>query len=258
MYVVAISSWQNETSELVQALAGVLGITPFEARQRMIGNGPAVVASFADPEMAPALAKELNRVGFSTLIVDADNSGGSAGHFVVRRFKFRPGAMLVESRSGQLQEIPHEEIDLLLAATSIVESSEIKTYTRSKLSLGKTLLSGGIPMAKKVEHREEITTEARGKILYLYGGKRPPVVFSQNGMIYDGFGAAMKLSRELNFAHLIGELRRFRPEAVYDDRLLNRVGQARLLGSTLDPEGNLALAAEILARSLRGGEPETI
>jgi hypothetical protein len=108
-------------------------------------------------------------------------------------------------------------------------------------------------MSKKVKRQEEVTTEERMKVLYLYAGNRLPIVFSQNGMIYDGLGAAMKLSRELNFTYLISELRRLSPGAVYDDRLRNRVGLARLLGPTQNPETNLDLAVEILARSLRHG-----
>ncbi len=258
MHVVAISNWNEETTELVHALASVLGITAFEARPRLIGNGPAVVASFADAEMALALAKKLNQIGFATLIVDAMAVRSSAGHFIVRRFQFNKWSLLIETSSGQQEEFPYEEVDLLLPGTSIAGTSEIKTVTERKFSLGKTLLSGGIPMTSKVEHQEEVITEERGKVLYLYAGKRPPVVFSQNGMNYDGFGAAMKLSREQNFAHLTSELRRFCPGVGYDDRLLNRIGQARLLGPTLNPETNLDLAAEILARSLRRGEADAI
>jgi len=79
MHVVAISSWKEETAGLVQALASALGITAFEARPRMIGNGPAVVASFADAEMALALAKKLNQIGFATLVVDALTIRSKAG-----------------------------------------------------------------------------------------------------------------------------------------------------------------------------------
>jgi len=59
----------------------------------------------------------------------------------------------------------------------------------------------------------------------------------------------------LNFAYLASELRRHSPQAVYDDRLLNRVGQVRLLGPVQNPETNLDLAAEILAQSLRSRRP---
>ena len=141
---------------------------------------------------------------------------------------------------------------MLLPATGIVEYPETKTVTERKFSLGKTILSGGIPMSKKVKHQEKVATEERRKVLYLYTGRRQqPVVFSQDGMIYDGLGAAMQLSRELNYTYVISELRRLSPGAAYDDRLLKRVGQVRLLGPALDPETNLDLAAEILARNLR-------
>jgi hypothetical protein len=258
MHVVAICSWKEETAELVQALAVTLGITAFEARPRLIGGGPAVAASFADAERAVALAKKLNQCGFETLVIDSAMVRGRAGHFIVRRVELNEWSMRIETGDGQQADILYAEIDLLLPGTSIVGYSETKTVTERKLSLGKTILSGGIPMTKKIEHQKEVATEERGKVLYLYAGKRPPVFFSQNGMIYDGFGAAMKMSRELNFNHLVSELRRLSPGAAFDDRLLNRAGQVRVLGPALNPETNLDLAAEILARSLLRGRSGSI
>ena len=251
MHVVVIHGWKAETAELAQALSGALGITVFEARQRMTGKGPAVVAGFADPEQALALAKRLNQIGIATLIVEAAEDRGPARHFIVRRFELGESLLRIETSDQQQAEIPYGEIDLLLSATSIAEYSEKKTITGRKFSIGKTIMAGGIPMSKKVERQEEVTTEERSKVLYLYAGNRLPVVFSQNHMIYDGLGAAMKLSREMNFTYLISELRRLSPGAVYDDRLRNRAGLVRLLGPALDPETNLDLAVEILAQCLR-------
>jgi hypothetical protein len=252
MHIVAIYNWKEETTELVKTLAITLGITVFEARPRMIGGGPTVVASFADPGLAMALADKLNKGGFATMVIDAALVRGKSGHFVVRRFELNEWSLHLETSDGQQAEIPYEEIDLLLAGTSIVASSETITVTERKLSLGKTILSGGIPITRKIERKEEITTEERGKVLYLYAGRRPQVFFSQNCMSYDGLGAAMKHSRELNFSHLVSELRRVCQEAGFDDRLLTRINQVRLLGPSLNPEKNLDLSAEILARSLLG------
>lgn len=251
MHVVVIHGWKEETTELVQAISRVLGITVFEARQRMIGGGPAVVAGFADPQQALALSEKLNQYGIPTMVVDATEISRRAGHFICRRFELNESFLRIESGDRQRAEISYSEIDLLLPGTSIVAYSEKKTVIERKFSVGKTILSGGIPMSKKVKREEEVTTEERRKVLYLYAGNRLPIVFSQNGMIYDGLGAAMKPSRELNFTYLISELRRLSPGAVYDDRLVKRVGQVRLLGPALNPETNLDLAAEILARSLR-------
>jgi hypothetical protein len=251
MHIVAICNWKEGSEELVQALAGALGVTVYEARQRMFGSGPAVVASFADQQPALALAGKLNQSGIATLLLDATAVRNSSGYFVVRRFEFKKWSVGIESSGGQRTEIPYDEIDLLLPCTSISGVSEQKTITERKLSIGKTILSGGIPITTKVERQETVTSEERTKVLYLYAGKRPPVIFSQIGMTFDGLGEAMKLSRELNFAHLTNELRRLCLAAVFDDRLVSQMGQVRLLGPGLNPETNLNLAVEVLARSLR-------
>lgn len=252
MLVVAIYGWKEETAELAQALASALGIMVFEARQRLIGGGPAVVASFADPHQAKALAERLMQGGIATLVVDATAVRSRSGLFVVRRFELGKRSLFIESGDCRQAEILYNKIDLLLPATRIAGETETRTVTERKFSLGKTILAGGIPLTKKVEHQEETTTEERTRVLYLFADSQLPALFRQDGMTYDGLGAAMKLSRELNFAHLTGELRQLSPAARYDDRLLNRIGQVRLLGPALNPETNLDLAAEILARSLRG------
>jgi hypothetical protein len=252
MHVLAIHGWREETPELVQALAGALGIVAFEARQRLIGGGPSVVASFADPEQAHALARKLEQYGFATLTVDAAAVRRREGQTMVRRFQLNDWSLRLEAWDGRPSEIAVDDIDLLLAGMSTVGYAETKTVTERKLSLGRTLLSGGIPMSKKVERQEEVTVEESRRILYLYAGNRPAVIFGQDGISYEGLGAAMKPSREQNFAHLTSELRRLCPKAVYDDRLLARAAQVRLLGPAQSLEGNLDLAADILARSLRG------
>ncbi len=253
MHVIAIHGWREETAELVQALAAAVGITAYEMRQRMIGGGPAVVGCFADSQQARALAEKLDRTGVATLIVDAAAARSKVGRFVVRRFELKERTLSVEAGDGERADIAYGDIDLLIPGTRLIGQSETITVTERKFSLGRTVLSGGIPLTKKVERQEEVNKEERENVLYLYAGERPAVVFSQSGMAYDGLGPAMKLSRELNFAYLTSELRRLCPTAGYDGRLLRRLGQVRLLGPAQNPETNLDLAFEILARSLRSG-----
>jgi hypothetical protein len=253
MHVVVIYGWQHETPELTQVLAGALGLTLYEARQRLIGGGPAVVASFADPQLAGALVAKLQQGGMAALVIDAGALRSGGGQRIVRRFVFGERSLNIQSGDGQTAEIPYREIDLLLPGTSITGYAEMVTVTERKLSLGKTLLSGGIPVTSKVERQETVKSEESEKVFYIYAGGRPQVVFRQNSMTYDGLGAAMQMSRELNFAFLVAELRRLSPGAIYDDRLVGRGGQTRLLGPAQNLEKNLDLAAEVLAQGLRGG-----
>lgn len=251
MHVVVIFGWKEETPDLVRSLAEALGITAFESRQRMVGGGPAVAGRFADRQGAMAAAAKLDERGIKTLVLDAALVCGSAGHFVVRRYEIAGESLRVDSGDGRSVVIPYDEITLLISGMSMRGSAETRTVTERKLSLGKTLLSGGIPMTKKVSRQEEMTTEVREKFLYLYSADRVPAIFSQDGITYNKLGPALKPSREQNFAHLIAELRRLSPNAVYDDRLLTLAGQIRLLGPAQNPETNLDLGAAILAKCLR-------
>jgi hypothetical protein len=253
VFVVVIYGWQEETTEMVQALAGALGIMVFEARQRLIGGGPAVVAGFADHQQAGDLAEKLRRSGIKTLIVDASSVRLRGIFTIVRRFVFEERVLKIETHSGQQETRPYTEMELLLTGTRVVGYNETKTVVEKKLSLGKTLLSGGIPMTTKVERQEEVSSEESEQVLYLYAHDRPAAIFSLNGMNYDGFGAEMKLSRRLNFSHLISQLRLHASGAAFDDRLLSRISQTRLLGPAQGREASLDLAAEILARCLLAG-----
>jgi hypothetical protein len=58
----------------------------------------------------------------------------------------------------------------------------------------------------------------------------------------------MKPSGEMNFNYLVAELRQRCPSAFYDDRLLRRAEQVKLLGPLLNPDNHLDLAVEILAK----------
>ena len=254
MHVVAIHGWQKEEADVAQTIADALGILLFEARQRTAGGGPAVLASYADPQQAEALAARLSREGVPALAIDAAAVRGGGGRFDARRFWLNASTIRIELSNGQAGEIPYREIGLLLAATATAgRMQSTTTVTERKFSLGKTLLAGGVPMTKKVQHEETVTSEERDEVLCLYAGRRPPVLFRRAGVSYEGLGAAMQLSRDLNFSHLKTELRRLAPAAVFDDRLLKRAAQARILGASLDPQTNLDLACEILARSLSSG-----
>jgi hypothetical protein len=188
--------------------------------------------------------------------MDVTGIRGGAGKFIVRRFEFDEQSLRIDSMEGRSAEIPYREIDLLLPGLSIARHSELVKVSERKLSLGKTLMSGGIPMTKKIERQEEVETEESERVIYLYAGSRPQVLFRQNVMTYEGFGAAMKMSRDLNFAFLTSELRRLCPGAAYNDRLLSRGGPARLLGPAQQMERSLDLAAEVLARCLRNVRAE--
>jgi hypothetical protein len=249
MHIVAIHGWQETTDALAGSLAQVLGLVPFEAKQRLLSGGPAVVASFAEAQDARNLADKLVQVGLQTQVVDAAQTSRPGYRYTTKNFLFGQKTLRIETCEGPTASIPYGKINLLLAATSIVPALT-ETSTERKFSLKKTILAGGVPLHKKVTRHETMQEEQRQEMLYLQAGKRSVFVFRPDKTGFSGLGAAMQLTRERNFALLKQHLRQSCPELTYDDRLLTRSGQARLLGPTLNPEDYLDLALEILLRTL--------
>jgi len=252
MHIVAVYGWQKEEVLVAKAIADMLGTLVFEARQKISGGGPAVIANFADPQQAQALADNLSRDGVPALLIDSVIVRSSTPAIHVRRFVLGPRSLQIESVDGVSSVIDYDSIGQLLVATSNSgQTQATDTVTERKFSLGKTLLAGGVPMTKKVKLEKSVNIEERDETLWLYTHERAKVIFDRAALNYNGLGEAMQFTRDLNFALLKNELRRLAPQAIYDDRLLKRAGLVRLLGPALSPETDLDLAFEILARSLR-------
>jgi len=250
MQLVAVYGWQKDEAVVAKTIADALGGLVFESRQKIAGGGPAVLASFADASRAEALADKLRSEGVPALVIDTV-SVRQRTPFYVRRFVPGDNSIRVDSLAAESCVLDYAAIDLLLVATcSIGQSQTTSTITERKFSLGKTLMSGGIPMTKKVSHEETVTSENRDETLWLYTKGRGPVIFNRSALTYDGFGAAQQMTSGQNFTLLKMELQRLAPRARFDERLLKRPTMVRLLGPTLTPEADLDLAFEVLARCL--------
>ncbi len=255
MHVVAVHRLQGSPDQLARDLATVLGITPYEARSRVIApnGGPAVVASFASAEPAATCAARLRDAGFFPLVVSDQEMENDSNRSLVRQLQFAPGGLHLALRDGGNLSIPYAEVTLLLRGAGIVTSTAVETRTEKKFDLGRAVVSGGLVMRKKTTTVTEHTTHERQPFCHLYLPGRPPVVLRQNEMDYSALGADRQLSREANFNWICAELRRRCPAAILDDRLQTRPGLAQLLGPALDPERYLDLAITLLARAATSG-----
>lgn len=117
MHLVVVHGWQKDEAEVAKTIADTLGILVFEARQKISGGGPAMLASFADPHQAASLATRLCQDGVPTLVIDSEAVRDKSQPFHVRRFVLGPQALQLESFDGELCEIGYSTIALLLVAT---------------------------------------------------------------------------------------------------------------------------------------------
>jgi hypothetical protein len=198
------------------------------------------------------LAARLSGAGVPALVIDSAAVRSCNTPLRARRFVFEADTLRVELLAGTICHIGYDSIELLLVVSS--GSGLMQTtakLTERKFSLGRTLLAGGVPITRTVTHEETVLGGDCDESLWLYSSKHQTLRFDRNMLNFDGFGAAMQLTRGLNFSQLKQELRRRAPQAGYDERLLKRAALVRILGPALNPEADLDLACEILALSLK-------
>ncbi|MEJ2202292.1 MAG: hypothetical protein P8X63_14925, partial [Desulfuromonadaceae bacterium] len=248
MQLVAVHGWQKEEGEVAKIIADTLGTVVFEARQKIAGGGPAVVANFADPKQAAEVAASLGRQGVPAMLVDSLEVRRRQPPMKVSRFELGSQGIKLANMAGETCTVAYPDMELLLVAVCSAGMTETTgTVTERKFSLGKTLLAGGVPMTRKVTREQTVLAEDRDKALWLFAAGRTIAICYCGTMDFASLGAAKQLTRDLNFSYLTEELRRLAPQACFDDRLLKRPAMIRLLGPTLCPETDFDLALEVLA-----------
>ena len=101
MHIVAVHNWQKDEAEVAKTIAETMGTVVFEARQKISGGGPAVLASFADATQAEALTASLSQNGIPALVIDTEVVRNSNQPLRVRRFVLEPQALQIESFDGE-------------------------------------------------------------------------------------------------------------------------------------------------------------
>lgn len=253
MHILAVDHLGEDRESLSLALAQALGITLYEARARIAGAGmgPIIIASFGDKFDADNRAEQLRAAGISPLLLSQDEIETDETRIAARTFLLEDTELVIGTRTGKEVRMAYSGITLIIRGTRITRDTRTETEKSTKFAPGRAILSGGLMLTKSVKVTSQTDTDVRDGFFHLYGATLPPITFPESGVLYDSLGTAMQPTRTANFVRLLRELRQRCTAALFDDRLLSRPGQIRLLGPLFTPEAHLDIAISVLARSLR-------
>ncbi|NVB36303.1 hypothetical protein G6O69_00565 [Pseudenhygromyxa sp. WMMC2535] len=248
MHVIAVHRVEGELGERAQALAQALGVTAYEARQRLVAT-PSIVVHTSDAEVAAAREQALAQAGFRVLRLEPETSPFVRLQTVVSSFEWREGAIVARPRQGDPTTLPIDAIRLILRGNEIrsrVHEKEVKTKS---FSVGMAVATGGMVMRKTSKKTVRSREDELAGFVHVYATKGRPLIFSEPLVDFTAFGERMQPSRALNLQLLFTELVRAAPQARVDERLTRRSSLAQMLGPGLDPDAQLPLASALLAMS---------
>jgi hypothetical protein len=257
MKLVALVRTPADPAPAVKLLCASAGFAPAEARMRLAGEPPLVLARLEDAP-AEALRSELAKAGLAVLAIDARPPGDSE-RFLVRSLEFEAGNdplarfrstgdVVFSPRLGEPMRVPGHAIRLILRGLQLSRETQVHTETSRKFSLGKAVLTQGLAMTTTEKREVKVETETADQFLLVYGGQKPAVIY-ESEVAFTCLGKDVRPSRLENLNLVQERLRKLAPQALFDDRLLRFSRRA----SPFDGGRPTDVAAELLRKAVELG-----
>jgi hypothetical protein len=193
------------------------------------------------------MEQALSAAGLDVFALDAGRV--PTYQFIARHVHLGDEAVFTD-RAGLSYAVPWSEIRQIFRVTGVSTGTATDVQTGRKLAAGRALITGGLMMTKKTSRTTTRATQEYAPFLYIRAAGDAPIVIREAEVIFDGPGIPAQPTRQAAFLHILERLRSGAPQAVFDDRLMRRAGQTRLLGRSLSPERHLNLALAVLAHAL--------
>ncbi len=241
IHVVATPS-SSPDEELLKRAAHLLGKEIVDVRLLLAGEVPRIVAGCPDADKADLLARDLREAGITAFLCRDDELLSRSACFMANTMGHGEGQVIFGDRSGGEVAVGAGEAFLIIMGRRRGSAQENITTTKMKLNVAATVLTGGIPIMRRVTK-----TTAGGSFqvenfvrIFDRRSSDPRVEMSQDHVDYAFLGPELTPSTPVNFKLLVAKLREWFPRAIFDERLTrsSRTGaaadQARRLRSTVN------------------------
>lgn len=247
MHLVAVVAPRQVRDEDAEVLAAVCGTSMYEARNRLrsLAGGPGIVATQGTSDRAEALVAKLADRGLRAWTVGFPYDEPRRS---VVSYTLRAHSLVATCRAHGELEIPLGAVVRLLHGRRFARSEHpVAPDLNPPVGLGAALANGLFGASERDGYRRVKQTAT--SFLYAHAPGWPALVFDENELRFAAGGALVEPTRTANFARMVDQLRRLCVGATYDDRLLSRGEQLRVLGAMLRPERHLDAAIAVLVQA---------
>jgi hypothetical protein len=226
MNLVVVFRRPESTATAETALARCADMTVAEARTRLAGEAPRIVAIYGDAAVADALAARLNAGGFLAGVLPAARIEDDDDRDLVLSVSFGADALAATLRNGATRELPYRAINLgLYGIRAAVSTTTQETGGGREFSAGRALLTGGLMLTKSVKKTTTtVTTDASQGFLFVYVPGQPTLALYERRTNYAALGALRQASSMANFNTVVRELQQRAGGARFDGRLMRPAG----------------------------------
>ena len=218
---IAIAPPADLDANLVRNVATVINESPSYARLLLAGQVPKVIAHRDSIQRAESVVQHLRDLGLIAIACRDSKLRQFPQTFKAQTLEFGEKEVLFRDSTGCEKRLVENNVYLILMGR-METSVEVETTKRkTKFSLTRTLLMGGIPVWRRVDEKTTAQSVQTQYFARLYDRKSPDpsVEILQHHMNYSFLGAKVAASSFTNFGTVVGRLREVFPHAIFDNRL---------------------------------------
>jgi rhodanese-related sulfurtransferase len=218
---VAIAPPDTLEADLIKKVAAILDKDPYDTRLLLAGEIPKIIAHCQSMQTAQSTVRSLRELGLVAFACEDLELRKLPQSFRAHTVEFSEGEVLFRDKGRQTRGMRSGDVFLILKGSMQTSVEEEATKARMKFSLGATVLTGGIPIWRRVREKTKdlpLKTECFAR-LYGRESSEPSVEMFQYRINYSFLGVKMAPSSLTNFGTLVVKLREVFPQAVFDDRL---------------------------------------
>ena len=218
---IAVAPPANPDANLVRSVAAVINKSPSYTRLLLAGEVPKVIAQYDSMQIAESVVHNLRDLGLVAIACMDSELRRFPQTFKAQTLEFGKKEVLFRDSAGREKRIVENDVFLILMGRMETSMEVETTKPKTKFSLTRTLLMGGIPIWRKVDEKtttRSIQTEYFAR-LYDRKSSDPSVEILQHQMNYSFLGTKVAVSSSTNFGTVVLRLREIFPQAIFDNRL---------------------------------------
>ena len=219
---VAVAPKEPLEPGIVGKVAAIVKKDLHETRLVLGWKIPRIVGHYQSLPAAESVAESLKALGLVAVVCnDSELRQPSSARFRAHTLKLKEGEIAFWDRGRQERVIAAERVFLILKGTVQTQVQSETTRTRTELNLAATVMTGGIPVIRKVEEKTKDQSRRTEDFVRLYGwtSPEPMVEIFQNDFDYSSLDKKKGFSSLENINIVVAELRSTFPAVVFDGRL---------------------------------------
>jgi hypothetical protein len=218
---IAVAPPADLDANLVRSVATVINKSPSYTRLLLVGEVPKVIAHYDSMQMAESVIQNLRDLGLVAIACRDSELRQFPQTFRAQTLEFGEKEVLFRDSAGLEKRVVENNVFLILMGRMETSVEVETTKTKTKFSLTRTLLMGGIPIWRRVNEKTTVQSIQVEYFARLYERKSPDpgVEILQQHMNYSFLGAKVAASSFTNFGTVVQRLREVFPQAIFDDRL---------------------------------------